>query len=169
LQDHNPPQLFISLDGNDNDVDYDKESIISTNTNIFKTPLSIVITTSPLVLPNLEPEDSLIIGNEELNTILEKESDEFIKSSVEDLIPIPSESKDTSGSESLCILPSCVREHREQGSYESNLDEPDLLVTPLLLIRMSVSTWEAMMMKSMFWIVRTVIMTQKETYSILRV
>nr|GEY22486.1 hypothetical protein [Tanacetum cinerariifolium] len=46
-------------------------------------------------------------GNEELNTILKKESDEFIKSSVEDLIPIPSESEDTSESESVCILPSC--------------------------------------------------------------
>nr|GEZ27159.1 hypothetical protein [Tanacetum cinerariifolium] len=36
-----------------------------------------------------KPEDSLIIGNEELNTIPEKESNEFIKSSVEDLVPIP--------------------------------------------------------------------------------
>ncbi|GJR64789.1 hypothetical protein Tco_0010854 [Tanacetum coccineum] len=45
--------------------------------------------------------------NEELGTILEKESDEFIKSSVEDLVPIPSESKDTSGSNSECDLPSC--------------------------------------------------------------
>nr|GEV54342.1 hypothetical protein [Tanacetum cinerariifolium] len=35
------------------------------------------------------------------------ESDEFIKSSVEDLIPILSESEDTSESESVCILPSC--------------------------------------------------------------
>nr|GFB21522.1 hypothetical protein [Tanacetum cinerariifolium] len=34
-------------------------------------------------------------------------SDEFIKSSVEDLVPIPSESEDTSGSESVCILPLC--------------------------------------------------------------
>ncbi|GJY47436.1 hypothetical protein Tco_0436499 [Tanacetum coccineum] len=34
------------------------------------------------------PEDSLIMGNEELSTIPEKESDEFIKSSVEDLVPI---------------------------------------------------------------------------------
>ncbi|GJX28028.1 hypothetical protein Tco_0236107 [Tanacetum coccineum] len=32
--------------------------------------------------------------------------DEFIKSSVEDLVPIPSESEDTSGSDSECILPS---------------------------------------------------------------
>nr|GEZ51096.1 hypothetical protein [Tanacetum cinerariifolium] len=47
------------------------------------------------------------MGNEELNTILEKESNEFIKSNVEDLVPIPRESKDTSGSDSECILPSC--------------------------------------------------------------
>nr|GEW66497.1 hypothetical protein [Tanacetum cinerariifolium] len=70
-------------------------------------PSSNAITTSPLVLPNEDPEDSLIMGNEELNTISEKESDEFIKSSVEDLVPIPSESEDTSGSKSVCILPSC--------------------------------------------------------------
>nr|GFC54536.1 hypothetical protein [Tanacetum cinerariifolium] len=34
------------------------------------------------------------------------ESDEFIKPSVEDLVLIPSESEDTSVSESVCILPS---------------------------------------------------------------
>ncbi|GJU25897.1 hypothetical protein Tco_1164518 [Tanacetum coccineum] len=42
-------------------------------------------------------EDSLIIGNEELSTIPEKESDEVIKSSVEELVPIPSESEDYVG------------------------------------------------------------------------
>ncbi|GJT97779.1 hypothetical protein Tco_1093297 [Tanacetum coccineum] len=47
------------------------------------------------------------MGNEELSTILEKESDKFIKSSVEDLFPITSESEDTSGNDSECILPSC--------------------------------------------------------------
>nr|GEW96547.1 hypothetical protein [Tanacetum cinerariifolium] len=47
------------------------------------------------------------MGNEELNTIPKKQSDEFIKSSIEDLIPILSESEDTSGSDSECILPSC--------------------------------------------------------------
>ncbi|GJV62255.1 hypothetical protein Tco_1468355 [Tanacetum coccineum] len=54
----------------------------------------------------MEPEDSLIMGNEELSTIPEKESDEFIKSSVEDLIPIPRESEDSSGSDSESVLPS---------------------------------------------------------------
>nr|GEX07956.1 hypothetical protein [Tanacetum cinerariifolium] len=55
----------------------------------------------------LDPEDSLIMRNEELSTIPEKESDEFIKSSVEDLVPIPSEFEDTSGSDSEYVLPSC--------------------------------------------------------------
>ncbi|GJU96550.1 hypothetical protein Tco_1321306 [Tanacetum coccineum] len=54
----------------------------------------------------MEPEDSLIMGNEELSTIPEKESDEFITSSVEDLIPILRESEESSGSDSESILPS---------------------------------------------------------------
>ncbi|GJW44023.1 hypothetical protein Tco_0072822 [Tanacetum coccineum] len=57
------------------------------------------------VLPTLELEDSLIKGNEHLSTIPKKESDEVIKSSVEDLVSIPSESEDTS--ESDCDLLSC--------------------------------------------------------------
>ncbi|GJU29562.1 hypothetical protein Tco_1173151 [Tanacetum coccineum] len=55
----------------------------------------------------MEPEDSLIMGDGNLNTIPEKESDEFIKSSVEDLVPIPSESEDTSDNDSECDLPFC--------------------------------------------------------------
>nr|GEY77820.1 hypothetical protein [Tanacetum cinerariifolium] len=46
-------------------------------------------------------------GDEDISTISEKESDEFIKSSVEDLVPIPGRSEDTSRSDSECILPSC--------------------------------------------------------------
>ncbi|GJX47431.1 hypothetical protein Tco_0272621 [Tanacetum coccineum] len=55
----------------------------------------------------MELEDSPIMGNEELSTIPEKESDEFIKSNVEDLVLIPSETEDTSESDSDCDLPSC--------------------------------------------------------------
>ncbi|GKA48256.1 hypothetical protein Tco_0741214 [Tanacetum coccineum] len=47
------------------------------------------------------------MGDENLSTIPEKESDEVIKSSVKDLVPIPSESEDTSESDSDCDLPSC--------------------------------------------------------------
>nr|GFB54342.1 hypothetical protein [Tanacetum cinerariifolium] len=52
----------------------------------------------------IDPEVSLIMGNEELNTIPDKESDELIKPSVGDLVPIPSESEDTSRSDSECIF-----------------------------------------------------------------
>ncbi|GKE12477.1 hypothetical protein Tco_1416028 [Tanacetum coccineum] len=47
------------------------------------------------------------MGDEHLSTIPKKESDEFIKSSVEDLVPIPSESEDTSDSDSECDFPFC--------------------------------------------------------------
>ncbi|GJU65005.1 hypothetical protein Tco_1246840 [Tanacetum coccineum] len=71
---------------------------------ICELPLSVAITPD---LPTLEPKDSLIIGNEDLSTIPKKESDKFIKSSVEDLVPIPSKSEDTSESDSDCNLSSC--------------------------------------------------------------
>nr|GFA11610.1 hypothetical protein [Tanacetum cinerariifolium] len=56
-------------------------------------------------LPTIEPEDSLRMGDEHLNTIPEMKSDGFIKSSVENLVPSPSESEDLSDSE--CDVPAC--------------------------------------------------------------
>nr|GFA02204.1 hypothetical protein [Tanacetum cinerariifolium] len=152
----------------------EQESIISTNTDIFETPPSIVITTSPPVLPIEDPEVSLIMGNEELNTIPEKESDEFIKSTVEDLVPIPKKvvtfsiplfnSNDdfiSSDDESLSdedvpedsvkiysnplfkfddeyissdtnpLFDMVLEDNECKDSFDPNLDEPDLLVTPI--------------------------------------
>nr|GEY26602.1 hypothetical protein [Tanacetum cinerariifolium] len=43
------------------------------------------------VLPTEEPDYSLSMGDEHLSTILETKSDEVIKSSVKNLVPIPSE------------------------------------------------------------------------------
>nr|GFA90399.1 hypothetical protein [Tanacetum cinerariifolium] len=51
------------------------------------------ITPNEPVLSTEEPDNSLSMGDEHLDTIPATESDELIKSSVEDLIPIPSESK----------------------------------------------------------------------------
>nr|GEY19519.1 hypothetical protein [Tanacetum cinerariifolium] len=79
----------------DDDDDYE-ESTIPLNEIVSQIPSSIAIIP---VLPIEEPKDSLIMGDEDLSTIPEKESGEFIKSSVEDLVPIPSESEDTSESE----------------------------------------------------------------------
>nr|GEV64740.1 hypothetical protein [Tanacetum cinerariifolium] len=47
------------------------------------------------VLSTKEPDNSLSIGDEHLDTILATKSNKVIKSSVEDLVPIPSESKGT--------------------------------------------------------------------------
>ncbi|GKF62790.1 hypothetical protein Tco_0182844, partial [Tanacetum coccineum] len=52
------------------------------------------------------PEDSLIMGNEELSIIPEKELDEFVNSSVEDLVPILSESASTCKNDSESVSPS---------------------------------------------------------------
>ncbi|GKA38426.1 hypothetical protein Tco_0730977 [Tanacetum coccineum] len=73
------------------DDDDEDDVLLTFNRDIIsKLPPSIAITS---VLPTLEPEDSLIMGNKELSTIPKKESDEFIKSSVEDLSSNPIESR----------------------------------------------------------------------------
>nr|GEV51165.1 hypothetical protein [Tanacetum cinerariifolium] len=57
------------------------------------------------VLPTKEPEYSLSMGYEHLITIPETESDEVIKSSVKNLVQIPSEYEVTSDNESECDVP----------------------------------------------------------------
>ncbi|GJR25213.1 hypothetical protein Tco_1101445 [Tanacetum coccineum] len=59
------------------------------------------------VLPTEEPDNSLSIGDEHLSTIPETELDELIKSSVENLVPILSESEDFFDIESECDVPVC--------------------------------------------------------------
>ncbi|GJS74159.1 hypothetical protein Tco_0707000 [Tanacetum coccineum] len=114
---HPPQPQFESysceLCGNDSDYGCDcpprllLERTIPLNEIISQLPPSIAITIPLLVLPTVEPEDSLIMGDENLSTIPEKESDEVIKSSVEDLVPILSESEDTSENDSEYDLPFC--------------------------------------------------------------
>ncbi|GJV70156.1 hypothetical protein Tco_1485665 [Tanacetum coccineum] len=100
-----PSRHFNSIYYDDDD---DEESTIPLNEIISQLSQSIAITP---VLPTMEPNDSLIMEDEHLRTIPEKESDEFIKSSVEDLVSIPSESEDLSEDlsdiESECDMPFC--------------------------------------------------------------
>nr|GEZ72805.1 hypothetical protein [Tanacetum cinerariifolium] len=58
-----------------------------------------------LDLPTEEPDNSLSMRDEHLSTILEMESDEVIKSSVEDLVPILSESEGIF--DDTCDVPFC--------------------------------------------------------------
>nr|GEU54805.1 hypothetical protein [Tanacetum cinerariifolium] len=94
-----PSRRFKSFYDDDDDDDYEE----STN----PLPPSILITNSSPVLPIRDPEDSIIMRDEDLSTIPEKESDEVIKSSIKNFVPIPSESEDTFGNDSKCDLPSC--------------------------------------------------------------
>ncbi|GJV58634.1 reverse transcriptase domain-containing protein [Tanacetum coccineum] len=87
------------------DDDDDEESSIPLRDIIIsKLPPCIAIT--PVLLTE-EPDNSLIMKDEHLDTILATESDEFIKSSAENLVLIPSESEDFSDIESECHVPDC--------------------------------------------------------------
>ncbi|GJU00720.1 hypothetical protein Tco_1111058 [Tanacetum coccineum] len=75
--------------------------------HLNKTPQISPVNAIPHDLPTEEPEYSLSMGDKHLDTIPETESDEVIKSSVENLVPIPSESEDFSDNESECDVPVC--------------------------------------------------------------
>ncbi|GJQ97341.1 hypothetical protein Tco_0008480 [Tanacetum coccineum] len=76
-------------------------------------------------LPIEEPDNSLSMGDEHLNTIPETE-----KSSVENLVPIPSEFKGIS--EDICDVPSCDNDHfdAECGLINSLLSRDISITSP---------------------------------------
>ncbi|GJT37176.1 hypothetical protein Tco_0937041 [Tanacetum coccineum] len=82
------------------DDDDDEESSIPFSDVISELHPCVAITP---VLSTEEPDNSLNMGDEHLDTILATESDEVIKSSVEDLVPIPSESEGIS--DKMCDVP----------------------------------------------------------------
>ncbi|GKC90501.1 hypothetical protein Tco_1151150, partial [Tanacetum coccineum] len=85
----------------DDDDDDDEESSIPVRDIISELPLCVAIT------PDLPITNSLIMEDKHLDTIPETESDKLIKYSVENLVPIPSESEDFSDNESECDMPVC--------------------------------------------------------------
>nr|GEW28025.1 hypothetical protein [Tanacetum cinerariifolium] len=68
------------------------------------------------ITPDFLTTDSLIMGDEHLDTILENELDEFIKSSVETLVPNPSVFED----ECECDVPDCDDSQTKKNSTFSN-------------------------------------------------
>ncbi|GJW70433.1 hypothetical protein Tco_0127350 [Tanacetum coccineum] len=74
-------------------------------------------------LPIEEPDNSLSMGDEHLNTIPETE-----KSSVENLVPIPSEFKGIS--EDICDVPSCDHFDAECGLINSLLSRDSSITSP---------------------------------------
>nr|GEU88781.1 SGNH hydrolase-type esterase domain-containing protein [Tanacetum cinerariifolium] len=87
------------------DDDDDEERSDFLNDNIISgLPSFSAITPDEPVLSTEELDNSLSMGDEHLDTISATESDEFIKSGVETLIPIPSESEGIP--EHMCDVPS---------------------------------------------------------------
>nr|GFD05320.1 hypothetical protein [Tanacetum cinerariifolium] len=76
----------------DNDDDEERSDFLSDNIISGLPPFSAITPDEP-VLSTEEPDNSLSMGDEHRDTIPATESDEFIKSGVETLISIPSESE----------------------------------------------------------------------------
>ncbi|GJY12582.1 hypothetical protein Tco_0381891 [Tanacetum coccineum] len=98
----------ISCSGDENLFTYDsKPNFVDDSLNIpicYDDDEDYTIAITP-VLPTKEPVNSLSMGDEHLDTIPATKSDEVIKSSVENLVPIPSESEGIP--DNVCDMPLC--------------------------------------------------------------
>ncbi|GKA88807.1 hypothetical protein Tco_0810619 [Tanacetum coccineum] len=85
-------------DGSDDytEVTLDEEQCLFDHYSAPVTPSPLAYTPSIPFLATMEPVDTFLMGDEVISTILAREIDEFIKSSVDDLVPIPRESEVTS-------------------------------------------------------------------------
>nr|GEX50500.1 hypothetical protein [Tanacetum cinerariifolium] len=82
--------------------DDDEEHSVQYTEYLEKSPDAVTT-----ILPTEEPEYSLSMGYEHPNTTLEMESNEIIKSGVEDLVPIPNECEVTSEDKKECDMLVC--------------------------------------------------------------
>ncbi|GJU64919.1 hypothetical protein Tco_1246754 [Tanacetum coccineum] len=103
------------------DDDDEESSIPLKDTIIYGLPSCVAITSA---LSTEKPVDSLIIEDEHLDIIPETESDKFIKSSVENLFPTPSEPEDFSDIESECDVLVCDNlTNFSNPSFDANDDD----------------------------------------------
>ncbi|GKB79577.1 hypothetical protein Tco_0946472 [Tanacetum coccineum] len=84
-------------------VTNDMKQCLSDHYTAFVTPPAY--TPSIPFLTTMEPADTLLMRDEVISTILVRENDLFIKSSVDDLVPIPRETEVTSDSVLECDMP----------------------------------------------------------------
>ncbi|GKD59571.1 hypothetical protein Tco_1297080 [Tanacetum coccineum] len=93
----NPPVSLIYIEEGDgvSEVIFDKNKFSRKQSIAPITPPPLAYTPPPPFLATMEPLDTLLMGDEVISTIPVRENNEFIKSSVDDLVPIPRESKVT--------------------------------------------------------------------------
>ncbi|GKE28267.1 hypothetical protein Tco_1443651, partial [Tanacetum coccineum] len=87
-------------------VPFDDEQILRQHNTAHVTHPPLAYIPTPPVLATMKPLDTFLMGDEVISTISERENDEFIKSSVDDLVPIPRESELTLDSTDIeCRMP----------------------------------------------------------------
>ncbi|GJU49973.1 hypothetical protein Tco_1219528 [Tanacetum coccineum] len=93
----NPPVSLIDTEESDDvaKVIFDEEQFLRQQSIVHVTPPLLAYTPPPPFLATMEPLDTLLMGDEVINTTPARENDEFIKSSVDDLVSIPRESEVT--------------------------------------------------------------------------
>nr|GEU62348.1 reverse transcriptase domain-containing protein [Tanacetum cinerariifolium] len=105
--------------------------VVMPSTMMMKTSILFKLERNLLLQPHrsyqLKSPITLSMGDEHLDIILETESDEVIKSSVEDLIPIPSESKGIL--DNMCDVPFSDKNH-----FDAEFDLIESLLTRDTLI-----------------------------------
>nr|GFC27230.1 hypothetical protein [Tanacetum cinerariifolium] len=102
----------------DDDDDEEESNSLKAN-NIFELPPCSVVTPS-------EPIDSISMGDERLDTISATESDEFIKSCIENLVPNPKFNSKNSNAEIESFSPSPILNE----DSDSFMEEINLFLTP---------------------------------------
>ncbi|GJZ36141.1 hypothetical protein Tco_0581958 [Tanacetum coccineum] len=102
---HDPPvDLYDPWErNNDIEVTLDKEQFLSDHYIAHVTPPAY--TPSLPFLTTIEPANTLLMGDEDSSTTPASKTDEFIKSSTNDLVPIPREFEVTSGNNLECGMP----------------------------------------------------------------
>ncbi|GJR73281.1 hypothetical protein Tco_0085646 [Tanacetum coccineum] len=100
----NSPVVSKEPKGSDDytEVTYDKEQCLSDHYTAPVTPPAYTPSMSFLAI--MEPTDTHLMGDEVISTIPARETNEFIKSSIDDLVPIPRESEVTSDSDLECDM-----------------------------------------------------------------
>ncbi|GKC28701.1 hypothetical protein Tco_1035995, partial [Tanacetum coccineum] len=102
----NPPVSLIEESDDVSEVIFDEEKFSRQQSIAPVTPPPFEYTPPLLFLATMKPLDTLLMGDEVISTTPTRENDEFIKSSVDDLVPIPRESEVTLVSTDLeCIMP----------------------------------------------------------------
>ncbi|GKD48330.1 hypothetical protein Tco_1277306 [Tanacetum coccineum] len=89
----NPPVSLIEESDDVSEVIFDEEKFSRQQSIAPVTPPPFEYTPPLLFLATMKPLDTLLMGDEVISTTPTRENDEFIKSSVDDLVPIPRESE----------------------------------------------------------------------------